>query len=786
MADKLSQQLSSDLSNIVRGDVFSDFLNKAAFSTDASIYQVIPSCIVAPKDRADIASVVNYAKSRGIPIAARGAGSGLAGESLCSGIVFDMRRYMNKIVGEINDAAFIICEPGTVLDDLNNYLASFNRKIGPDPSTNNRATIGGCVANNATGAHSLAYGYIGDYLESLETVLSDGSVVEFKNDFVPTDIEDDQVSLISGNCMSLLSKNEDIIKKALPQTKRNRSGYNIAGILHEGCIDMAKLLAGSEGTLAVFTKITLRTVTLPSSKALLQLEFKSLEKVAKAVPIIVETGACACELMDKNVIEMAIESFPEYKDILPAGAEAVLLVEQSGQDEHEVCEKIKKTDSAVGKLAAGRRTINDEMEQRRLWKSRKDAVPLIHRKKGKAHPIPFIEDVSVSNDKLEEYLSGLKEISKQHNLDMTFYGHAGDGELHVRPYIDLSEQEGIQTMLEVANDVFSLAWSLGGTISGEHADGLVRAAFIKQQYGEKFYRILCEIKNIFDPDGIMNPGKIINTDDNVMIKNLKAQHQFIPERLSTDLFFEKDELRDEMDQCNGCGLCLNKQEDLRMCPVFRAMDEELANSRAKANLLRFWATGQLGVKDFESPEFGKFLDLCINCKLCSLQCPSGVDVSKLVSTARAEYVKRTRLHRTKLLLSNNRYLSMLGNLFSPVSNLVLRLGIVRWLLQKAGGLDKRRRMPRFSKSSFIKKANKYLQSQPKIEEPIDRTVYFVDTYANYNDHDLGFAVLKVLRANNIEVALPKQRPVPLPAICYGDVKTAKRDLSYDVKQLISY
>jgi FAD/FMN-containing dehydrogenase/Pyruvate/2-oxoacid:ferredoxin oxidoreductase delta subunit len=686
LADKLSQQLSSDLSNIVRGDVFSDFLNKAAFSTDASIYQVIPSCIVAPKDRADIASVVNYAKSRGIPIAARGAGSGLAGESLCSGIVFDMRRYMNKIVGEINDAAFIICEPGTVLDDLNNYLASFNRKIGPDPSTNNRATIGGCVANNATGAHSLAYGYIGDYLESLETVLSDGSVVEFKNDFVPTDIEDDQVSLISGNCMSLLSKNEDIIKKALPQTKRNRSGYNIAGILHEGCIDMAKLLAGSEGTLAVFTKITLRTVTLPASKALLQLEFKSLEKVAKAVPIIVETGACACELMDKNVIEMAIESFPEYKDILPAGAEAVLLVEQSGQDEHEVCEKIKKTDSAVGKLAAGRRTINDEMEQRRLWKSRKDAVPLIHRKKGKAHPIPFIEDVSVSNDKLEEYLSGLKEISKQHNLDMTFYGHAGDGELHVRPYIDLSEQEGIQTMLEVANDVFSLAWSLGGTISGEHADGLVRAAFIKQQYGEKFYRILCEIKNIFDPDGIMNPGKIINTDDNVMIKNLKAQHQFIPERLSTDLFFEKDELRDEMDQCNGCGLCLNKQEDLRMCPVFRAMDEELANSRAKANLLRFWATGQLGVNDFESPEFGKFLDLCINCKLCSLQCPSGVDVSKLVSTARAEYVKRTRLHRTKLLLSNNRYLSMLGNLFSPVSNLVLRLGIVRWLLQKENRL----------------------------------------------------------------------------------------------------
>ncbi|MHC4265863.1 MAG: FAD-binding oxidoreductase, partial [Planctomycetota bacterium] len=256
MADKLSQQLSSDLSNIVRGDVFSDVLNKAAFSTDGSIYQIIPSCVVSPRDRSDVASVASYAKSRGIPIAARGAGSGLAGESLCSGIVFDMRRYMNKIVGDINDGAFVVCEPGVVLDDLNNYLARFNRKIGPDPSTNNRATIGGCVANNATGAHSLAYGYIGDYVESVEAVLSDGSVVEFKNDFVPTNMEDDQVSLMAGKCMSLLSNNEDIVQNALPQTKRNRSGYNIAGILHEGCIDMAKLLAGSEGTLAVFTKIT--------------------------------------------------------------------------------------------------------------------------------------------------------------------------------------------------------------------------------------------------------------------------------------------------------------------------------------------------------------------------------------------------------------------------------------------------------------------------------------------------------------------------------------------------
>ncbi|MHC4254943.1 MAG: FAD-binding oxidoreductase, partial [Planctomycetota bacterium] len=533
MADKLSQQLSSDLSNVIRGDVFSDVLNKAAYSTDASIYQIIPSCIVAPRDRSDVASVVNYAKSRGIPIAARGAGSGVAGESLCSGIVFDMRRYMNKILDNISDGAFVVCEPGVVLDDLNNYLSRFNCKIGPDPSSGNRATIGGCVANNATGAHSLAYGYIGDYVESIEAVLADGSVVEFKNDFVPTNTKDDPVSSIAGKCLSLLSEKEKTILKSLPQSKRNSSGYNIAGIYHDGCIDMAKILAGSEGTLAVFTKITLRTVPLPEAKALLQLKFDSLKNMAKAVPIIVETGACACELMDKSLIQMAIESLPEYRDILPSGADSVLLVEHTGQDEQQVSEKIQNTDLAVGKLASDRRIVTNKNEQQRLWKSRKDAVPLLHRHKGKKHPIPFIEDVSVDNNKLGKYLSGLKKISRQYNIDMSFFGHAGDGALHIRPYLDLSNPEDVQIMLDMANDVFSLAWSLGGTISGEHAEGLVRAAFIKRQYGEEFYQILCEIKNIFDPDDIMNPGKVISTDSNIMTRNLKAEHQFSTQRLST-------------------------------------------------------------------------------------------------------------------------------------------------------------------------------------------------------------------------------------------------------------
>ncbi|MFZ0035002.1 MAG: anaerobic glycerol-3-phosphate dehydrogenase subunit C [Sedimentisphaerales bacterium] len=777
------EDVASDLAKVVRGDVFADILHRAAYASDASIYQIIPGCVVVPRDAADVVAVVKYACAKGIPVVARGGGSGVAGESLCSGIVFDMRRYMNKIIGVEDGGAIAICEPGVVLDDLNNFLAGYGRKIGPDPSSSNRATAGGCVANNATGAHSLEYGYIGDYVESIEAVLADGSVVEFKNDFDPEGEADEKLASIAKGCESVLSGKEAVIAKSLPETKRNRSGYAIAGVCHNGRIDLARMLAGSEGTLAIFTKIKLRTVAVPGAKGLLQLEFDSFEKMARAVPIIVDSGASACELMDKTLIEMAIGALPEYRDILPAGAAVVLLVEHTGETAEQVREKMETTDSKVGVLACGRRIVFEREQQKRLWKSRKDAAALLERKKGGKHPVPFVEDVSVGNGRLAEYISGLEKIGKRYDIAMSFYGHAGDGELHVRPYLDLSDPAEVEKMRSIANDVFELAWSMGGTVSGEHAVGLARAAFLRRQYGDEFYEMLRAIKNVFDPDGLMNPDKIISRDDDIMVRNLRAGHKWVPERLKTDLYFGKDELRAELEQCSGCGVCLSVEPDLRMCPVFRVVGEELGSSRAKANILRLWMSGQLEKRDFESPEFRKFLDLCVNCKACSVECPAGVDVSKLMTAARAEYVRRRGLRRAELALSHNRYLSMLGSIFSPISNFFMRLSIFKWFLERVCGIDRRRSMPSFSGRSFLKVGRKYLAACGPMVSPVEKIAYFVDTYANYNDHELGFAVLEVLRHNDIEVILPKQRPVPLPAIVYGNVKRARKDLSYSVKHL---
>jgi FAD/FMN-containing dehydrogenase/Fe-S oxidoreductase len=786
MTYKQPQEIAEELSALISGDCFSDIFTRVAFSTDASIYQIIPLCIVAPKGEDDCLAVVKYAHQNGIPVVARGAGSGLAGESLGSGIMLDMTCYMNKIIGASDAGSVITCQPGVVLDEVNSFLSKFGKKIGPDPSSGNRACIGGIVANNATGSHSLKYGYIAEYVEKIKAVLADGSIVEFVNDFEPARPRcgvEPALSQISQDCFRLLNSNAAVIEKAQPRTKRSHSGYNIAGVVHDNKIDMAKLLAGSEGTLAVFTEVTLRTVDIPKVSAVIQFEFDSLDKMARAVLPIVDCGADACELMGRELIKIARDAFEQYRDILNPVSAASLLVEHTGQTAQEVEEKIEKTISVVGSLAFDSTTVFDPAVQKRLWKCRKDAVPLLSRVKGLKQPIPFIEDVSVDNTKLAEYVKGLQKIGDKFDVDMTYYGHAGDGELHIRPYLDLSNPDDVKKMTQMADEVFSLAWSLGGSISGEHADGLVRAAFIKKQFGNEYYEILKQIKKIFDPSNTLNPDKIISDRTDVMTQDLRGKNKIIDERVKTELNFAPDEFKFELLLCSGCGVCRSTEPALRMCPVFRATGDEIFSSRARVNLLSAWAKGILTEQDFESEKFREILATCLNCRACVVDCPSGVDVSKMMMEVRARLAKKRGLSRAAKVLTSNRYMSIFASAFAPISNIFMSVAPVRWIMQKLTGIDSRRMMPKFKFSSFISKAQKYLSHLPKIEKPVDKIVYFTDTFVNYNDHELGFAVIKFLRLNNIDVIVPRQRPAPLPAAVYGDIRTSRKDLQYNVKHL---
>ncbi|HBG26777.1 MAG: hypothetical protein A2Y10_05545 [Planctomycetes bacterium GWF2_41_51] len=774
---KNSEQIAKALSGLISGQCYGDIFDRVVYSTDGSIYQIIPQCIVAPKNAEDVSAVIKYAAENSIPVAPRGAGSGLGGESLTGGIMLDMTRFMNRIISTSSDGSTVCCEVGVVLDDVNKHLAKYDKKIGPDPSSGNRAVIGGVVANNSTGAHSLSYGYISNFVEKIKCVLPDGRITEFENNIGSGEKK------ITRDCFELLNSNAELIAKVQPSTKRNHSGYNIADVVHNGRIDMAKMLAGSEGTLAVFTEVTLRTVDIPKIAAVVQFEFDSLDKMAHAVPLIVNCGAAACELMGRDLIHIAREAFAQYHDILNPDSVASLLVEFTGAKVDEIKNKIEKTILAVGELCFDRKIVFDPAIQKRLFKCRKDAVPLLTRKKGLKQPVPFIEDVSVDSGKLAEYLAGLVKIGEKFKVDMVYYGHAGDGEIHVRPYLDLSDPADLKKMTEIAEEVFSLALSLGGSLSGEHADGLIHAAFMEKHFGKEYCDILKKLKKIFDPKNILNPGKIISDNADVMIQNLRVENKLIGERITPMLNFKNDEFKFEVIQCSGCGLCRSTDAVIRMCPVYRAKGEEIYSSRGRANLLAAWAKGLLTEKDFESERFREFLATCLNCKACLFDCPSGVDVSKMIIEARTRLARKCGLGRTAKVLANNRYMSMLASNFAPISNYFMSLAFVKEVMEIVTGIDRRRSMPRFGFSNFIKKANKYLASLPVLENPIDKVAYFTDTYVNYNDHELGFAVIKFLRANNIDVIVPQQRPAPLPAAVYGDIKTSRKDLQYNTRHL---
>ncbi|MHC4551678.1 MAG: FAD-linked oxidase C-terminal domain-containing protein [Planctomycetota bacterium] len=778
---KTAESIGSELSALVKGAVHVDIYNRVAFSTDASIYRILPECVVEPQDADDVVAVVKYAAENGIPVAPRGAGSGVAGESLTAGIVIDVCRGMNTILQTAPDGSWVRVQPGVVLEALNKHLAKWGKKIGPDPSSGNRAVLGGVVANNATGAHSLQYGYIADYVQSLHAVLADGTRAEFVNNTSPGDV--DPAAKLARQCIDLLGDKQQVINDAQPATKRNRCGYTLQHVVHDDTVDLARLMVGSEGTLAVFTDITLRTVPIPNEKALVQFEFASFKAMTKGVSVIVDCGASACELMDNTLIGMAREAYPKYNGILPADCAATLLVEHTGDDMEQVKTKIADTIKSVGGLSRNYLEVYDAADQTLLWKSRKDAVPLLNRKKGPTHPIAFIEDISVDYHCLDQYITGLNAIAKKYNFTMAFYGHAGDGELHIRPYLDLSQEAEVARMQDMAAEVFDLAWSLGGSISGEHGDGLLRAGFIEGQYGSEYYQLLKGVKQLFDPAGILNPGKVINDDPDVMGKNLRATTLAAAADFQTTLHFKPNEFRFEVEQCNGCGVCLANTDTSRMCPVFRGLGDELGSSRAKANLIAAWMAGEKAGVEFDAKELKRRLSLCVNCKMCEVECPAGVDVSKLIIEARHQLAAHSGFTAAELTLSHNRWLSIAASTFAPLSNWVMSLGITRWFLQRLVGLDRHRHFPAFQRGSFIRKARRYLAKAEPLNSPSETVVYFVDSYANYNDHELGFATVNVLRALGVDVVVPKQRPAPLPAYVYGNLKTARADMAYNIAQL---
>lgn len=783
---------TEELRHAVTGGLRADDLTRGLYATDASIYQIEPLGACFPRTALEISALMRAATRHNVPVIPRGGGSGLAGEALGRAVIFDTTNHLNRIL-EINTSeGWARAECGVVLDVLNTALRPHGKKIGPDPASGSRCTIGGIIANNSTGAHSLYYGHIRNHVAELECVLSTGETVTFR----PLDVNGGEYremtsrgtleARIYREVRRVCETNEKLINEKWPRKlKRHRSGYMLHEVFDGTTIDLTRLIAGSEGTLAVITGAKLRVVDIPKALGMVLLLFPDTITAARAVGAILAHTPYALELLDHNIVTLARNAGFGYEQYLPEGVNAALMAEFEAQDMAAVNDKLRRCAADIlgnKKLALGAEMAADPGKQAMLWRIRKSGEPLLYGKYPDKHPVGFIEDAAVDPCRLHEYLEGKDRILRNYGVDYATYSHAGAGVLHTRPYLDLTNPADLEKMEAIANETYDLLVSLGGSISGEHGDGLCRTQFLIKQFGPELYRVFHEVKDIFDPLHILNPGKIVyNTNPHLVISNLRHGPGTRMVKRFGSLVWKQGELERESKQCNGCGECRAVEAIVTMCPVFKSALDETASPRAKGNLMRLVADGRIDAEWISSPEFKRIADKCVNCKACHLECPVHVNVPMMMIEAKAQYARRHGQTFTNQLLINAELISRFSSLAAPLANWGARNSLTRAAMESVAGIDRRRKLPLFSPRPFLSRAReRYAPREPNGR----RIVYFIDLYANYNDPELAEAFIRVMNHNGVEVIVPRgQNGCGMPAMDYGSLGMARRIARHNARLL---
>ena len=789
--DQERERIQEDLRGLVDGDVRCDDLFLQLYATDGSIHEIKPLGVVRPRTAGDVAATLQYAAENRVPVHARGAGSGLAGESLGRGLILDFSRYMRRIVR--TDAASVRVQPGVVHGQLNAHLKTVGRLFGPDPAMSQVTTMGSVIAIDASGSHWLQYGSARKHIISLQVVLADGQVMEVGReslDAVGQEPQDSRRRDIVTRLADLLRRHQPLIAQKQPKSTVNRSGYQLNGVLQGDVLDVPQLLAGSEGTLALITEATLATLPLPRAKGVAILMFESLEKACLAVQEILPLSPVACDLLDRRHLSLARESEVRYDLLIPAEAEAVLIVETVGDDVTQARQRLTQIVDRVRRkkrLAFDARQALERDEMALYWQLARRVGATLQRLKGSARPLPFVEDVAVPPAALPDFMIRLQNTLKRYQVTASLFGHVGHGQLHVRPFLDLTNHDDVRKIQGLATDLYHEVLEVGGTISGEHGDGLSRTPFIRQQYGA-LYDVFREVKHIFDPQNILNPGKIIADDPHLLTRYLRspttpeANGQAEPGGngvaalpiIQPQLALAPGQIARESALCNGCGACRTQSIDFRMCPVFRGVPSEEASPRAKANLMRGLMSGSLDSSVTTSEQFKAIADLCVNCHQCRLECPANVDIPALMIEAKATYVATNGLKPTDWLMSRVDSLSYVGSRLSAPANWALRNRQMRWLMEKLLGIAQGRKIPKFAARSFMRRATRRRLTRPTRRSG-RKVLYFVDTYANYHDPQLAEALVAVMEHNGIAVYVhPAQRASGMAMISQGALVPARK------------
>jgi FAD/FMN-containing dehydrogenase/Fe-S oxidoreductase len=797
--DQLDQQrerIQDDLRGLITGDVRCDDLYSQLYASDGSIYEIRPLGIVRPRSAADVVACVQYAAGKHIPLHARGAGTGVAGESLGAGLILDFSKYLRRVIRI--DAETVRVQPGVVLERMNTQLRQQGRIFGPDPAASNVTTLGSVIAVDAAGSRWLKYGSARAAVRSLQVVLADGQLLEVGREPLAqaavATVQPRKRELI-GRLAALLTEQADLIRRCQPNCPLNHCGYNLSDVLSDTHLDLARLLAGSEGTLALITEATLATQPLSRHRGVALLLFDSLEKASRAVLEILPAQPTACDLMDRRHLSFARESEVRFDLVIPAETEAALLVEREGDEPLQVREWLYRLVEEIWqqkRLAFGARQAFDQDETEFFWQLVHKVQPALYRVKGRSRPVPVVEDVAVPPAVLPEFLVRMQNVLKRQQVTASLFCHAGQGQLHIQPFLDLDDAGDVERMRRLAEELYQEVLDAGGTLSGEHACGLSRTPFIRRQVGP-LYEVFRQVKAIFDPENVLNPGKIVGDDPDLLIRNLRpapkrslpaadpaaqtpppdAESPALRDLVELQLNWDPSRVSDAVADCSRCGACRTQAPDTRMCPIFRAAPAEESSPRAKANLLRGILTGQVELGRLTSDAFKDVADLCVHCHACRLECPACVDIPRLMREAKGAYVMANGLRLPEWVVTHLDLLGTLAGLVRPAANWALRNRFMRWLLEKTLGIAQGRKLPRVAARNFLRRAaRRRLTRLTRHSGP--RVLYFVDVYANYFDPQLAEALVAVLERNGVAVYVPpEQMQAGMASIACGALDHAR-------------
>jgi FAD/FMN-containing dehydrogenase/Fe-S oxidoreductase len=740
--------LRAALAATIEGEVRFDRLSRALYSTDASVYEIVPLGVVLPRTEADIVAVVQACARFGVPLTARGGGTSQAGQAIGPGLVLDCSKYFQRVLEVNAGERWARVQPGCILDDLNHQVRPLGLHFAPDISTSDRATVGGMIANNSSGTRSVIYGKTINHVIELKVVLADGSVCQLRPLALAALEEkcrqDDHEGDIYRTVRRLAADHADEIEHRYPKILRRVGGYNLDLLTPartQRGFNLAHLLVGSEGTLAVTLEAKVGLVELPPTRAVLVIQFADLLEALAATPAILAHGPSAVEVIDRYVLDATKRNAEasRLRDFLQGDPAAILIVELYGDTAEGLRQRLKILEDRL----RGRRfgyhyhSAIEAAEQARIWKLRRLALGLSMAEKGDAKAISFVEDSAVAPEKLRDYIADLLAVIARHGTTAGVYAHASVGCLHVRPVIDLKTEEGVRRFETIAGEVADLVLKYGGALSGEHGDGLVRSPFQERMFGPTLYNAFREVKRVFDPKGLLNPGKIV--DARPLTAALRYGPAYVTPEVATTFDFTADGgLARSAELCAGVGEC-RKTRAGTMCPSYQATREEQHSTRGRANVLRLALTGQLGLQGLTDEAVREVLDLCLECKACKSECPTNVDMARLKAEFLDQYYRKHGLPWRSWVFGQVAALSRRGG---RLGNWWVRSWLGRWLNEKLLGIDRRRVPPRRARRTFFSRGWETLPPAP------DRTatiMLFPDTFMTWYEPEVGRAALRLLQ-----------------------------------------